>query len=245
MLREETIETPSGLRPWVAGIDHATMLSPQPVIDLPDHAISLVLRTAPGEPAELVVQGPRTRARYYQGEPGPACFRVRVRPGRARSLLGRSVRDLADEVVPLSDFWGAELAGDLLFEPAGIADRLAAALLGRASGEFQHSDLIDSAATLVSTGVAASARQLHVSERHLRNLFVEAVGMPPKRFARIDRVRTVLAHAHDRPWSELATEAGYYDHSHMTAEFRAIMGVPPSAFLRGELPMTAACDRTS
>jgi AraC-like DNA-binding protein len=51
----------------------------------------------------------------------------------------------------------------------------------------------------------------------------------------------VLAHAETRPWSELAIEAGYYDHSHMTAEFRSIMGVPPTAFLRGELPPTTQC----
>ncbi|MEH0421655.1 hypothetical protein QA861_30530 [Streptomyces sp. B21-083] len=50
--------------------------------------------------------------------------------------------------------------------------------------------------------------------------------MSPEHFARIGRVRTVLAAGAGR-WSEIAATAGYYDQSHMTAEFRHLMGVPP------------------
>lgn len=90
-------------------------------------------------------------------------------------------------------------------------------------------------------GVATAARRLHVSERHLRNLFVDGVGLSPKHFARIDRVRTVLAHARARPWADLAADVGYYDQSHLIGEFRRLMGVPPAAFRRGELPTATPC----
>lgn len=243
VLTERAIEVSPALRPWFSKISAASMSGEQMVFDEPDHATTLVLRDAPGERTELVVMGPRTQALYYQGQPGPSCVKLRLQPGRARMLLGRSVRDLVDEVVPLSEIWG-EPGQQLTREwtdPVRLAEALAQGISER-DGEFEHGELVRRAAILLSTNdIHASAQQLHVSERHLRNLFVESVGVPPKRFARIDRVRKVLAHAKDRPWSELALEAGYYDHSHMTADFRSIVGVPPSKFLRGELPIATAC----
>jgi AraC-like DNA-binding protein len=109
--------------------------------------------------------------------------------------------------------------------------------------DLSRSDLAYDAAKVLSAHerVADAARRLNVSERHLRNLFTEAVGVPPKQFARLDRVRTVLAGARREQWAQLAAEAGYYDQSHMTAEFRDIMGVPPGAFIAGRLPVAASC----
>jgi AraC-like DNA-binding protein len=243
VLEERVVEVAESVRAWIEDVRVASMTGEQMVLDEPDAATTLVMRKIPGAEPELVVMGPRTRALYYLGRPGPECVKVRLQPGRARLLLGRSVRDLVDQVVPLSDLWGE--AGRQLArhwaDPARFAEALVAGISSRPA-DFPHSELVREAASLLSTSdIQDSAKRLHVSERHLCNLFTEGVGMPPKRFARINRVRKVLAHAETRPWSELAIEAGYYDHSHMTAEFRSIMGIPPSAFLRGELPPTTLC----
>jgi transcriptional regulator GlxA family with amidase domain len=85
------------------------------------------------------------------------------------------------------------------------------------------------------------ARDLAVSERQLRNLFAEGVGLSPKHYARIDRVRTVLDHATTRSWAELAAATGYYDQSHMTSDFRTLMGVPPRSYFTGRLPEATPC----
>ncbi|MGW5771876.1 helix-turn-helix domain-containing protein [Streptomyces longwoodensis] len=84
--------------------------------------------------------------------------------------------------------------------------------------------------------VADVARELAVGERQLRNLFTDGVGVSPRHFARIDRVRHVLTHAPTSPWGELAAASGYYDQSHMTADFRTLMGVPPRSYFTGRLP---------
>ena len=50
--------------------------------------------------------------------------------------------------------------------------------------------------------------RLAVSERQLRNLFADGVGVSPKHYARIARVRHILTHARsapDTPWAQLAT----------------------------------------
>lgn len=87
--------------------------------------------------------------------------------------------------------------------------------------------------------VGEVARHVGVSERQLRNLFTMTLGVPPKRFARLSRVHTILDGAGRRSWSRLANDAGYYDQSPMTAEFREVMQVTPSVFAAGRLPIVS------
>ncbi|GAA2289058.1 hypothetical protein GCM10010234_32020 [Streptomyces hawaiiensis] len=220
---------PSGLLGWVAGVDIATAAG-SAAVDVPDHATTLLLRT---DKQELIVMGPRTRAAYHVAVPGRSCVRVRMRPGRAQTLLGRPLRDLADRVLPLRELPGLNV--DLL-----AADPIAA-LEEALAGRPQPPGRLDEAARLLSgTTVAMTAARLHVSERRLHTLFTEGTGLSPKQFARIDRVRAVLAAGADR-WSDIAATAGYYDQSHMTAEFRHFMGVPPAAFTAGRRPAPTPC----
>ena len=81
------------------------------------------------------------------------------------------------------------------------------------------------------------ADDLGVSERHLRRVFRDAVGVSPKAFARLTRFRHAVRAARERTpasWASIAAAAGYYDQAHLIAEFRAIAGVTPRALL-GEL----------
>ncbi|WP_372504382.1 helix-turn-helix domain-containing protein [Streptomyces murinus] len=83
--------------------------------------------------------------------------------------------------------------------------------------------------------------ELAVNERQSRNLFADGVGVSPKHYARIDRVRTLITRARTTSWSQLAAATGYYDQSHMTADFRALMGVPPRAYFTDRLPARSPC----
>ncbi|MGB3440018.1 MAG: helix-turn-helix domain-containing protein [Actinophytocola sp.] len=228
-----TLVVPDELRPWVAGIEVAAA-SGAAAVDVPDHATTLVVRTAPGERREVIVMGPKTRAAYHVADPGPSCVRVRLRPGRAKALVGQSVRELADRAVRVRALPGLD-ADSLVADPVGA---LAAWFAERRADD----GLVAAAASLLADeGVAATARRLHVSERRLRALFADGVGLSPKHFARIDRVRTVLATASGLRWADVAAAAGYYDQSHMTSEFRHLMGVPPAAFAAGRRPAARRC----
>jgi AraC-like DNA-binding protein len=224
---------PDVLRSWVAGIDMAAAAGTA-AVDVPDHATTLVVRTAPGARRELVVMGPRTRATYHVAEPGPSCVRIRMQPGRARALLGRPVRDLVDRALPLADLRG--------LDPDRVAEDPVEALVEVLGELSTGQDVIAKATRFLADGnVADAARRLHVSERQLRALFADGIGLSPKHFARIDRVRSVLAAGHERRWADVAAAAGYYDQSHMTAEFRHLMGVPPGAFVAGRRPVARRC----
>jgi len=49
-------------------------------------------------------------------------------------------------------------------------------------------------------------------------------------------LRRVLGAADRRSWAALAAHHGFYDHAHLTSEFRALLGVTPSAYRAGALP---------
>jgi transcriptional regulator GlxA family with amidase domain len=97
--------------------------------------------------------------------------------------------------------------------------------------------VLDAAGRLASANVNTVASDLGVSERHLRRVFHEAIGVSPKTFAKVTRfrraVRAARAQAH-ASWATIAAAAGYYDQAHLINEFHAIAGVTPSALL-GEL----------
>ena len=96
---------------------------------------------------------------------------------------------------------------------------------------------LDAADRLTRASVNAVADDLGVSERHLRRVFRETVGVSPKAFARLTRFHRALRAAREdghASWASIAATAGYYDQAHLIAEFRAIAGVTPRALL-GEL----------
>ncbi|MFJ1800711.1 helix-turn-helix domain-containing protein [Streptomyces sp. NPDC088180] len=224
-----SLVVPHALTRWVAGIDVATA-GASVAVDVPDHATTLLLRT---DKRELVVMGPRTRAGYHVVVPGHSCVRVRMRPGGAQALLGRSLNGLADGALPLRDLPGLDV-DQLAADPVTALER---ALADRP----EPSERLEGAARLlVDATVNATAARLHIGERRLHALFTDATGLSPKHFARIDRVRTVLASDAGR-WADIAVTAGFYDQSHMTAEFRHFMGVPPAAFTAGRRPAATLC----
>jgi AraC-like DNA-binding protein len=254
-ITEDRLPVPAALRDWVADISvgRATADGPQVLVHPPDGASAVVFRR-PGEGPPLLAVGPRTRATYSVGKRAE-WVRLRLHPGRARLVFGLPASELVDNCAPLADLWGASatyLADELTspdsgIEPALVVARMGELLLSRVEGlaaaDVSRSDLVrDAARGVPAAGVRATARRLHISERQLRDVFTGAVGVPPKRFARIDRVRGLLDRARPRRWAHLATEAGYTDQAHLSMDFRDLMGVPPAAFLAGRLPTATPCE---
>src|SRR5205807_886319 len=116
---------------------------------------------------------------------------------------------------------------------AAIAERLTSAHGRHAGAQLA----VEAAARLTSAAVNAVAGELGVSERHLRRVFRDAVGVSPKVFAKLARFHRALGVAREglhARWAGIAAAAGYYDQAHLIADFRAIAGVTPRALL-GEL----------
>ncbi|MGW0648574.1 helix-turn-helix domain-containing protein [Streptomyces umbrinus] len=245
------------------GHGHGGGASHEPFTRVPDTATKVVVRVDENGHRDTLVVGPRTRATYHTSKRLASCVQVRLGPGTARPLLGVAAVELVGRVVRLGDLPGAsarQLADELRWlEGEDAVGRLMEVLPGRLAGDDDGAgrarrEVLRAAVEALSTDagrvpspVRELARRLAVSERQLRNLFAEGVGVSPKHFARIGRVRHVLARGRggEVGWAELAASTGYYDQSHMTADFRTLMGVPPRSFFTGRLPVAQPCESLS
>ncbi|MEV5964146.1 helix-turn-helix domain-containing protein [Kribbella sp. NPDC051952] len=213
----------------------------------PDPSATVVWRMTVSGESDVLVAGPRTKAAYHASKELPVCLRMRIRPGWAMPLLGTPADDLVDRVVPLSALCGpsALRLGERLATHRDHPDQ-AVHLIGRYLLERlprrlpDRFELVEAAADVLSGPgtVADTARRLGVSDRYLRRVFRQAVGVSPKHFARIARVRGVINEAR-HSWSDAAAGAGYTDQSHLIADFRSLMRVTPAAFATGQVPLSS------
>ncbi|WP_394835539.1 AraC family transcriptional regulator [Pendulispora rubella] len=253
MFEERTFAPTPPLRPWIAEIRIMSMAaSPARTLTrLPNGTSSLVLCTRHGG-TEVVAAGPNMRASYKPAEAVPLYARFVFRPGSARAFLGVALHELTNRVVSVDELWGRNAArwrdrlegGSL----QATIHTLEAALLEQLDPKQVdpwRERLVRGAVKELEEAPHATlsevAARLGVGERRFRQVFREEIGLSPKRFARIARIRRVLAKAGRTAWAQLAAEAGFFDQAHLVAEFRDLLGVAPTSFLAGDLPARAAC----
>jgi len=220
-----------------------------PRVAIPRPEIHLVVRFGPSTATGLDVHALGVRETVHRKlvRRGHRIVMARLRLGATEAVLGVRASALAGRIVPLGDLWGDAAAGRLSDRLASARDTSAAAkILESAIAErvaLTHGRsactalALAAADRLASASVNAVAVELGVSDRHLRRVFRETFGLSPKAFAKLARFHRALNAARTDEhagWASIAAMAGYYDQAHLIAEFRAIAGVTPRAFL-GEL----------
>ncbi len=218
-------------------------------VALPRPEIQIVVRFGPSARNGLDAHafGMQQTVRRKLIRRGQRAVTASLQLGASKAVLGVPASAVAGSVLSLEDLWGRAAVQRLLDRLIGVSDTSEAvtimegaiaerlALVDARDAEMPLA--LEAAARLVSADVSSVAVDLGVSERHLRRLFREAVGMSPKQFARLARFRHALRAAREADrlsWAAIAATAGYYDQAHLIAEFRAIAGVTPRALL-GEL----------
>ncbi len=191
-----------------------------------------------------VVSGARTEP--YDKElrdPGPVVG-VDLEPGMSEWLLGIPASELAGCHTPLDEIWGRLVADELRSRLAAcptLEDRLTlveAVLQARLASRPCRPGTLDLVAAVrhLSSGgrVADAVRLSGLSHRHFLQRFQRAVGLPPKKFARVVRFQRALHALRDpsRGLAELAGASGYSDQAHLTRDFVEFAGLTPSAYLR-------------
>ncbi|HUB07167.1 MAG TPA: helix-turn-helix domain-containing protein [Myxococcales bacterium] len=217
-----------------------------PGVWIPRPEIHLVVRFGPstrgGVDVHVLGVRPRVHRKLMRG--GQRTVTARLRLGEHEAVLGAPASALAGRVVPLEDLWG-DAAARRLFDrlgdartTAGAAAALENALAARLAIARGHRAcpplVLEAAGRLAHAPVSRVAAGLRVSERHLRRVFREALGLGPKTFARLARFRRALDAAREDDgagWASIAAAAGYYDQAHLIAEFRAISGATPQGLL--------------
>jgi len=168
---------------------------------------------------------------------------VRFRPGGFRPFWNAPVSRLTDRTVPAAEVFGraAAAAQEAIMRAPGDAAMVAHAeeLLARvlpdrdpaAESVAEMVALITSDASLTRVDQLAALSGLSV--RALQRLFAEYVGVGPKWVMRRARLHEAAERA-DRgdvaDWAAVAADLGYADQAHMTREFTALIGVPPTRY---------------
>jgi AraC-like DNA-binding protein len=193
--------------------------------------------------AEGFVVGTMTASIVVPAGETPARFGMRFRPGRARTFFGAPLQALTDRRVALNELGvDSPLAGEVaeqLAEAAGDRERvrIAEAAIERrlmdAEAPDRRVDAAISRLTATNESIDELARTIGITRQHLRRRFLEQVGITPKTFARVARFRRLLVDARETAsWATLAVEHGYFDQSHLIAEFRELAGSSPVPFFQ-------------
>jgi AraC-like DNA-binding protein len=190
---------------------------------------------------EPVVGGLRTG--YYAKEVGAPVLAVGVQllPGAAQALFGVSAAELAGRHTPLPELWGAGPAASVFDQLASaggpqaqlaILETLLAARLPRVHGMHPAIAQVMKGARY-DWRVEDLVKDSSYSHRGFIELFRQATGCSPKRYARLLRFQALLAALRAAPGKalgELALDAGYSDQAHMNREFREFAGVTPQQY---------------
>jgi AraC-like DNA-binding protein len=184
------------------------------------------------------------RSSYYVRElPEPArAIGATLLPGAAHALFGVSALELANRHTSLVDLWGAQvdaLRNRLLqvAQPRQQLELFELFLLARVpqvkglhpaiAQVFANTPALHDVRSMVSSS--------GLSHRRFVELFGHAVGLTPKRFARVLRFQGALKSVGRNPrprWSEVALNAGYSDQAHFNREFREFGGLTPEEYRR-------------
>ncbi len=172
---------------------------------------------------------------------------VRFRPGGFRALAPGPVAELADRRVPAAELFGprvAEVSRAVLAagDPAEMCARAEDFL--RPLLPAAPDPAAEEAAAAVAR-IAAEPGLLRVDQvaagagmsvRRLQRLFAEYVGASPKWVLRRARLQEAAARADAGAaldLAALAADLGYADQAHLTRDFTATVGAPPSRYAGG------------
>lgn len=158
-----------------------------------------------------------------------------LRPGASRALFGVPAGEIAGRHTPLSELWrdgGLDTVGRV-GEASSPLDEFEAILLENLQRSVCLSPLVGMAVRQLEDGVSVHdvVQGSGYSHRRFIALFRDAVGLAPKRYARVRRFQRALS-GRDAALSltDLALASGFSDQSHFNREFLQFAGMSPGQY---------------
>ncbi len=223
----------------------------------PSGAVELIVqlderyRDVDGEVTSLTpptcVTGIQTGPMMVEGPPRSCrVLGVRLHPQGAWAILEHPLSELTGMTADLEQLLGSaagELAGrcDDAENATERVRRTIAWLCDRLNRSFTATRLSPAvcwvAGRITDAGGAVKIGPLRAeigwSAARLAAMFLEQIGVTPKRYARLQRFHRALHMLHEGSLrlSDIALRAGYYDQPHLNAEFRELAGLTPRQLL--------------
>jgi len=188
-----------------------------------------------------IVHGPQTRSFVINDLKRVHFVGIHFKPGGS-GLLGVPAAEILNRHLSLHDLWGDSVGSlrEQLMEcdsPRQMFVVLEQALLRRMHEKQMVKPVVSFALRTFNRPdaflrIAELQRRSGYSERRFTDLFKQAVGLPPKKFARVMRLRATLEQLANGSGTlaEVAAANGYFDHAHLTNDFQELVGVAPSEY---------------
>lgn len=210
----------------------------QLVVPSPSVHLSFVESPAGADPTATVFGVARGQVERTLSGAGRV-FGVAFRPGWFRPFLGRPVSTITDRSIGAGEVFGPGLPSRAIAEApdppeqARVVERfLLARLPPRDPVAEQVAAVVEQIAGQPGlTRVDQLADQLGTNVRRLQRRFAGYVGVGPKwviRRCRLQEVTERMARGVAVDWARLAAELGYADQAHLTRDFTAMVGEPPT-----------------
>ncbi|GAB1544433.1 hypothetical protein NUACC21_71090 [Scytonema sp. NUACC21] len=168
---------------------------------------------------------------------------VHFKAGGGAPFFALPSGELHNQIVSLDDLWSRR-AGELrdrLLETPTLETRflvLERFLLARMAQRPERHPAVEFALREFQRSpvprVGAVTAQIGLSDRHFGQLFRNEVGLTPKVFCRVQRLRQVLyllAEKEHADWIDIALACGYFDQAHFIHDFRSFAGCTPTTYL--------------
>ena len=192
-----------------------------------------------------IILGAQTIPCYLKPYEDIYCFGVRFRPGKAYLFLEIPSHEFTNHFVLFEEVCGdfAKRIKDKFlsspFNPHFQILLIEKEIRKRIHLNYSSLKWIESAIHFIdqSNGQITTEKlseKLGITRQHLARLFLKHAGITPKIFNRIVRLQEVLrklAGEECVDWCDLALECGYYDQSHLIADFIEFTGLNPSQYL--------------
>lgn len=209
-----------------------------------DDGSTVVVELQGNQSARLYVCGPEPSHRPLVAVPGGVWIGVRLRPGIVPELFGVGGQELSGKRIFLDDVFPKDARR--LVEAASAPDLALRGLFdfvrdrAVAPRRTRGLDRVRAALRLLAGPTPMSlddvVRELQMAPRTFRREFGTLVGLGPKRFSRVVRLRRAARRVSTVPLATLALEYGFADQAHMTREFVSLVGVAPRELRRIPLP---------
>jgi len=185
----------------------------------------------PLSPGNVYIGGTITRPNEVFSVPNSCFVGIRFKPGGISVFYNLPYNELVDRVV---EFHDRQLISVIDLDEQ-LPERLDKFFYSRIKDN--HSTGVRIAGMIANfreiTSVDWIAKNYNLSTRTLERIFNRSIGIPPKELIKIMRfvnVRKRIIQQGNTSESllQIAYDAGYYDHAHLTREFKKYSGLNPS-----------------
>ncbi len=171
---------------------------------------------------------------------------VVFQPAGIKNLLGIPAHELRDKIVSAECIFGEQTSqieetlaeSTTIREKSNILNLFFQAIFLKNPGNREQVVSTSIHLILKNRGVVSNNQLVKITgytERHLERLFLDAIGISPKRFSGIIKLHHFLQQLRKKPeyttLTEIAYNAGYSDQSHLIREFKKHTGMTPGLYM--------------